>query len=55
MFVEASDILCAIEETCRRIMAGYWLDQLVQKLQDKRDGKLNDTKMLVYATVCEWV
>lgn len=50
-FAEGPQFLCAADQKCRYMMAGYWLGQILQKVQDKRDQKLNDAKMFAYASV----
>jgi len=44
------DVLCSVDQKCRHLTSGYWLGDILQKLQAKRDGKLKDAKMFAYST-----
>jgi len=48
-FKEANLILCGKWEPCRKMMAGYWLQDIVDNIQKFQQGK-NETKLYVYGT-----
>lgn len=49
-WAEAPQILCAEYQPCRYMMAGYWLGKMVDILQQKSSGQLEENKMYTYAS-----
>lgn len=45
------DVLCTADQNCRSITSGYWLGDILNKLQAKRNGKLRNAKMYAYSAV----
>lgn len=54
-FAEAHQILCANDTECARMMAGLWLDHIIQTFQQLRDGKLKGRLANFYAAHTETV
>jgi len=54
-FAEAHQVLCANDSECARIMAGMWLDQIIQTLQSIKNGTLKDRVANFYAAHTETV
>jgi len=54
-FAEAHQILCANDSECARMMAGLWLDNIIQNLQQLKDGKLKGRLAHFYAAHTETV
>ncbi|OQV19485.1 putative Testicular acid phosphatase-like protein [Hypsibius exemplaris] len=54
-FAEAHQILCADDPECARMMAGMWLDQIITKLIDKSNKKLQDRVANFYGAHTETV
>jgi hypothetical protein len=56
-FAEAHQIQCAEEKECAKAMAGLWLNQILDLLNQKKDkaGKLKDRKAHLYACHTETV
>jgi len=56
-FAEAHQIQCAEEKECAKAMAGLWLNQIIDLLNQRKDkaGKLKDRKAHFYACHTETV
>lgn len=54
-FAEAHQVLCANDSECARMMSGLWLDNIIQNLQQLRDGKLKGRLAHFYAAHTETV
>lgn len=54
-FAASSPILCALNETCARPLAGVFLNEIFQQLVDKVSGKLPNRFMNLYSTHIEGV
>jgi prostatic aicd phosphatase len=54
-FAEAHQILCANDTECARMMAGLWLDNIIQTLKQLRDGSLKGRMANFYAAHTETV
>lgn len=54
-FAEAHQIQCAFDQPCAQAMSGLWLNQILDTLKQKKDGKLSDRKAHFYAAHTETV
>jgi hypothetical protein len=54
-FAEAHQILCANDSDCARMMAGMWLDQIIQILDKAKSGGLKGRSANFYAAHTETV
>lgn len=49
-FAEVPQIGCAVDEACRKMMAGYWMDKVVKEMEQKHTDPKYAKKMMVFGT-----